>query len=241
MDIKSRIFWILGSFVSVFLLFFSILFENAMLIMLDGLIPLAFIIYKYVKREEYPFYYYFICSCGLYFLYWIVFLFPDFEQESTNLSNEINLPTILNSLGEIITIAIYLILLLLVIILIFSKFKKIHITKNDGLVLTIIAVFVLLFSMFASLNIVLDKTSTETLAYVIDNEDRNMQVIGSRPRVPNVGGILHYKYSIDSEEEYFIEHNFNFNPKHYDDNGNPIVKIESGKGAFGLEWRRIVK
>lgn len=209
--------------------------------MLDGLIPLAFIIYKYVKREENPFYYYFICICGLYFLYWIVFLFPDFEQENTNLSNEINLPTILNSLGEIITIAIYLILFLIVIILIFSKFKKIHISKGETKILIILALFVLIFSMFTSLNIALDKTTTKTMVYVMDEKDRNINPTGSRPKVPNVGGKLYYKYSLNSKEEYFVEHNFVFNPKKFDNNGNPIVKIESGKGAFGLEWRRIVK
>lgn len=241
MDEKSRIFWIFGSLISVFLLIFSILFENAILIIIDGLIPLTFIIYKYVKKKEYPFYYYFICSCGLYFFYWIVFLFPDFEQESSKLSNEINLPSILNSLGEIITIAIYLISFLIVIILIFSKFKKLHISKGETKIVTILAVFVLIFSMFTSLNIALDKTSTETMVYVIDEKERNNSIAGSRPKVPNVGGILHYKYSLDSEEEYSIEHNFVLNPEHYDNNGNLIVKIESGKGAFGLEWRRIVK
>lgn len=246
----SKGLFISGSIISILLLVFSFVYENAVLLLLDGLIPTVFILYLYFSKKQLPFYNYLICSCGIYSLLWTFFYFPDFKPESVNRIYDYSLPTIMNAIGEFTAFGIFSVAVIPLLLLIASKIEKylaINTIKKfiKKVKLSFLAVFIivamLIFSTFCSLNVTLDEPYKECYVYVVGTEDR-INSTNLPKGFHGIGEVLRYKYSLESEEKYFIEYNhFGYTPKHFDENGNPMVKMQFGKGAFGLEWRRIVE
>ena len=225
-NVVGRVIWVLASLISILFLLFSFIFENAILIIIDGLIPLTFFIYRFIKKKEYPFYYYLICSCGLYLLYWDIFLSPDFNSGVVD-----------ESLKDFFEEIIYIIIVISILIIIYrsvtkyttklknnSKLNKFYLSLE-----TVILVIFILGTEFLSLNVVLDRPFKEDIVYITD-------IYYNRGT-----SHIYYKYSLDDKDEYVITSDSSYEPTLSSLDGVPMGRIESGKGAFGIEWKEIIE
>ena len=225
-NVFGRAFWILGSFISISILIFSFFFENAILIILDGLIPLTFFIYRLIKRKEYPFYYYFVCSCGLYFLYWLFFLSPDFDSGVIDESSNVYFKYTF----DILVIVLSLFLFYKIITKHTSALKNNYkLNKIYLSVETVIIVVFILVTQFLTLNVVLDEPYKEDFVYITDI------------RYHKSSSYIYYKYSLNDKDEYVINSDSSYEPTLSSTDGVSMGRIECGKGAFGIEWKKIIE
>ena len=116
-NILPRLFWIVGSLMSLVLLLVSLFLENAILSVLDVLLPTVIILYGLVKRKKFPIYYYTTCLSGLYPIIWLVIITTcDFNKENPQ---------------EISPLTAYIIILVVGLTAILVLYKKTQKTKKQ--------------------------------------------------------------------------------------------------------------
>lgn len=238
--VLSRLFWIVGSLVSLLLLIVSLCIESSILALLDGLLPMGIILYGLIKHKKFPIYYYTTCLSGLYPICWYIFLSPDFVSEEVQKPKYFLVLTV----TFIVVAAVILALFLVINIadrkrLTAKNAKKILTFDRAVLVLALIAIFA---TQFFAINVLFDKPYKTETVYVED-------IRGSGGK--SVVGIVDY-IEANSGESHSIEFNDNlfteteilkswdtYDWVSTDQNGNYIFQIEYGNGALGIPWRRI--
>lgn len=233
-DMLSRLFWIVGSLVSLLLLMVSLCVENAILSLLDGLLPTVIILYGLIKRKKFPIYYYTTCLSGLYPIIWLIII--DDRDYSKEVLGATNPPLVVN-----ISLLVFA-----VVLLVFFRFgifprgisvrketvDKVSVLLKLDKVILGLSVFAILCAQFLNLNIVCDKSYKTEWVYFQD-----LEYFKSSADVFYTKSNSDIRYQIQTR---------NYNPVHtdnwlfIDENGNEVFQIEYGNGALGIPWRRIV-
>lgn len=235
-NILSRLFWIIGSLISLSLLIVSLCVESAVLSILDVVLPTGIILYGIIKCKKFPIYYYTTCLSGLYPIIWLIIISPyDFYEENI----EYNSSVIVSS--SIIFVA-FAVLLFLFILGVSPRgtnkgmVSKLSVIFKLDKFISILAALTVLGSLILNLNVICDKPYKTEWVYLQD-------IIYVRHDVD----VFYTKYNSDIQYEIDAKHNksvYTYDWRkdwlYVDENGNEIFQIEYGKGALGMPWRHIV-
>lgn len=238
-NIFSRFFWILGSLISITLLIVSILIENAVLAVIDVLIPLGIIIYGLIKRKIFPIYYYTTCLSGLYPIIWLMIINAcDFSKENVEEKSPLVAYIIIIVVGLTVIFALNSLLIKT------HQKQKNKLIKNGSFILNFerTMLFFILFSILGSLvlnlNVTCDKPYKTEQVYLQNIKYyRHSADIFYTKKASNI----QYKIAADNYNKIIYTYDWRQDWLYVDENGNEFFEIEYGNGALGIPWRRIVK
>ena len=238
-NILPRLFWIVGSLVSLVLLLVSLFLENAILSVLDVLLPTVIILYGLVKRKKFPIYYYTTCLSGLYPIIWLVIITTcDFNKEN---------PQEISPLTAYIIILVVGLTAILVLNSLFirkRKKQKNRLIKPTSFVLyfektmSFLILASILGSLVLNLNVICDKPYKVEQVYL-----KNIKYYRDSVDVFYTKKDSNIQYQIKADNHNKIIHTNDWREDwlYLDENGNEVFEIEYGNGAFGTQWRRVVE
>lgn len=238
-NMLSRLFWIIGTLVSIVLLIVSLCIENTILVMLDVLLPMGIILYGLIKRKKFPIYYYTTCLSGLYPIIWLVIINTcDFSKENS----EDNPPLIVYAIVIVVFVAVVLALFSLCTLPSKASINRTAVNKTnvnfkfDKLIL-LSSALAILGSLVLNLNVVCDKPYKTEWVYLQD-------IVYSRHNADvfyiKQGSDIQYRIDADHDRKLVYTYDWRQDWLYVDEDGNEIFEIEYGNGALGIPWRRIV-
>lgn len=231
----SCLFWLIGTLVSLVFLIVSLCVENAVLSVLDALLPSGIILYGIISRKKFPIYYYTTCLSGIYPICWYIFLSPDLNSEAVQNSTD----------HPVIAVSIIVFAAITLAVLLVNTANRKNLTAKKLLdfdrVVLVFALITVLTTQFFVVNVCFDKPYKTETVYVKDIHPAG-KFSGTVDYTKSNSNKLH---SIKFNDNIFVETEIlktwdTYDWISIDQNGNYIVQIEYGNGTMGMPWRRIV-
>lgn len=236
-NILSRLFWIVGSLVSLVLLVVSICVESAVLSVLDVILPIGIIGYGLIKHKKFPIYYYTTCLSALYPIIWLIITNNcDFSGETTET------PSVIASVISVcVAVTVFLALGFFCVVptknsKINTPLKKAKIAFRFDRLILILSTLAILGSLFLNLNVICDKPYKTEWVYLQDirYSRHDVDVFYTKQNSDII-------YEVDAKDNKLIStHDWIEDWLYIDENGNKVFQIEYGNGALGIPWRHIV-
>lgn len=238
-NMLSRLFWIIGTLVSIVLLIVSLCIENAILALLDVLLPMGIILYGFIKRKKFPIYYYTTCLSGLYPIIWLIIINTcDFSKENS----DDNSPIIVYAIAIVVFAAVVLALFSLCTLpskasINQTVVNKISVNFKIDKIILLLSLLAILGSIVLNLNVICDKPYKTEWVYLQDivYSRRNADVFYTKQ-----GSDIQYRIDAEHNRKLVYTYDWRQNWLYLDENGQEVFEIEYGNGALGIPWRRIV-